>query len=59
MVEEAKERKSNISKGYKGIAKEINIKEGEAHKIKNALEMQGIIKSEGNQTIILKMDEAI
>jgi len=57
MVEDAKEKKSNISKGYKAIAREIKIKESEAQKIKNALEMQGIIETNGNQTVILKMDE--
>jgi len=59
MVSDAKEKGTNISKGYKAIAKEINIKESEAQKIKNALELQGIIKSEGNQTVILKMNEDI
>ena len=57
MVEDAKEKRSNISKGYKAIAREIEIKESEAQKIKNALEMQGIIETNGNQTVILKMDE--
>jgi len=57
MLEDARKRESNISRGYKAIAKEINISEGEAFKIKNALELKEIIKSEGNQTIILKDKE--
>jgi len=57
MVTDAKERGTNISRGYKAIAKEIEIKESEAQKIKNAMEMQGIIETRGNQTVIVKMDE--
>ena len=59
MLEDARKRESNISRGYKAIAKEINISEGEAFKIKNALELKEIIKSEGNQTIILKEKEEL
>jgi len=57
MVADAEEKGTNISKGYKAIAKEIEIKESEAQKIKNAMEMQGIIETRGNQTVILKMNE--
>jgi len=57
MVADAEKKGTNISRGYKAIAKEIEIKESEAQKIKNAMEMQGIIETRGNQTVILKMDE--
>lgn len=53
MFEQAKENETNIAIGYKKIASAIGIAPGKALKIKNALEMQNIIKSEGLKTFIL------
>lgn len=57
MITDAKKRESNISSGYKKIAKEIGISQTKAMKIKSHLEIHNVVRCEGQKTKILKWEE--
>ena len=57
MIKDAKERDSNIASGYKKIAKEIGLSQTKAMKIKSHLELNNVVRCEGQQTKILKWEE--